>query len=100
MLDIASRAETVLLGTATPIQIDQMELYDLMRILHRGCERILGEIGSSWRHDPRHAMDLVAGRSEPPTSIAQLWAWLRDPLIPKGEHPLATQVRAQLGAPD
>jgi hypothetical protein len=60
----------------------------------------LGEIGSSWRHDPRHAMDLVAGRSEPPTSIAQLWAWLRDPLIPKGEHPLATQVRAQLGVPD
>ena len=45
-------------------------------------------------------MDLVAGRSEPPTSIAQLWAWLRDPLIPKGEHPLATQVRAELGVPD
>ena len=100
MLDIASRAETVLLGTATPIQIDQMELYDLMGILHRGCERILGEIGSNWRHDPRHAMDLVAGRSDPPTSITQLWAWLRDPLIPKGEHPLATQVRAQLGVPD
>jgi superfamily II DNA or RNA helicase len=100
MLEIAARAETVLLGTATPIQIDRMELYDLMRILHRGCERILGGIGSSWRHEPRHAMDLVAGRSEPPTSIAQLWAWLRDPLIPKGEHPLATQIRAELGVPD
>ena len=73
MLEIASRAETVLLGTATPIQIDRMELYDLMRILHRGCERVLGGIASHWRDDPRQAMDLVAGRIEPPSSIAQLW---------------------------
>jgi superfamily II DNA or RNA helicase len=100
MLEIAGRAESILLGTATPIQIDRMELYDLMGILHRGCERILGGIGSNWRHDPREAMDLVSGRTEPPTSITQLWAWLRDPLIPKGEHSLATQVRAQLGVPD
>ena len=100
MLEIAPRAKSVLLGTATPIQIDRIELYDLMRILHRGCERVLGEIGSSWRQDPWHAMDLVAGRVEPPISIAQLWAWLRDPLIPKGEHSLATQIRAELAAPD
>ena len=100
MLQIAGRAESVFLGTATPIQIDRMELYDLMRILHRGCERILGGIGSNWRHEPREAMDLVAGRSEPPTSIAELWAWLRDPLIPRGEHPLATQIRADLAVPD
>ncbi len=100
MLDIASRAESVLLGTATPIQIDRVELYDPMHILHRGCERVQGGLGSNWRHDAREAMDLVAGRSEPPTSIAQLWAWLRDPLIPKGEHPPATQVRARLGVPD
>jgi hypothetical protein len=30
-----------------------MELYELMRILHRGCERVLGGIGSNWVHDPR-----------------------------------------------
>jgi superfamily II DNA or RNA helicase len=100
MLDLANISETVLLGTATPIQVDRMELYDLMRILHRGCERVLGGIGSSWVHDPRGAMDLVAGRTEPPSSLASLWAWIRDPLIPTGEHPIATQVRAELGAPD
>jgi hypothetical protein len=87
MLQIAGRAESVFLGTATPIQIDLVELYDLMRILHRGCERILGGIGSNWRHKPREAMDLVAGRSEPPTSIAELWAWLRRSPDPKGRAP-------------
>ena len=65
-LQIAGRAEACSLGTATPNQIDRMELYGLMRILHRGCERILGGIGSNWRPKPPEAMDVRAGRSEPP----------------------------------
>ena len=97
MLEIAALSETVLLGTATPIQVDRMELYDLMRILHRGCERVLGGIGSNWVHDPRGAMDIVAGVMDPPTSLASLWAWICDPLIPTREHPLATQIRTALG---
>jgi superfamily II DNA or RNA helicase len=100
MLDIGSISETVLLGTATPIQVDRMELYDLIRILHRGCERVLGGIGSNWVHEPRGAMDLVAGRTEPPSSLASLWGWVRDPLIPTGEHPVATQIRAELAVPE
>jgi hypothetical protein len=100
MLEIAARSETVLLGTATPIQVDRMELYDLMRILQRGCERVLGGIGSNWLHDPRGAMDLVAGVTEPPASLAALWAWIRDPLIPTREDPLATQIRTALDVPD
>jgi hypothetical protein len=87
MLQLAARAETVLLGTATPIQVDSMELYDLMRILHSGCERVLGGIGSQWVHDPSRAMDLVAGQVEPPSSVSSLWSWLRDPLIPNPAEP-------------
>ena len=100
VLEVAARADTVLLATATPVQIDRMELYDLMRVLHRGCERVLGGIGSNWVHNPAGAMDLVGGQTEPPSSIASLWAWLRDPLIPAGEDSLATQLRARLGVPD
>ena len=77
-----------------------MELYDLIRVLHRGCERVLGGIGSNWVHNPAAAMDLVGGQAEPLLSIASLWAWLRDPLIPAGENSLATQLRAHLGVPD
>jgi superfamily II DNA/RNA helicase len=32
--------------------------------------------------------------------LAALWAWIRDPLIPTREHPLATQIRAALDVPD
>ena len=45
-------------------------------------------------------MDLVAGTAEAPSSVAQLWSWLRDPLIPVGEHPVATQVRTELAIPE
>src|SRR5262249_10012148 len=100
MLELAARADTVLLATATPVQLDRMELYDLMQILHRGCDRVLGGIGSSWVHDPGGAMDLVGGQADPPTSVASLWSWLRDPLIPTGEQSVATQLRAELGVPD
>jgi hypothetical protein len=48
------------------------------------------------REGPRHP-DLVAGRTEPPSSLASLWAWIRDPLIPTREHPIATQIRGELG---
>jgi superfamily II DNA or RNA helicase len=100
IFELAERTDTVLMATATPVQMDRMELYDLMRVLHRGCERVLGGIGSYWVHNPAGAMDLVGGQVEPPSSMASLWAWLRDPLIPTGEHALATQLRAQLGVPD
>ncbi|MCM8612465.1 phospholipase D-like domain-containing anti-phage protein [Accumulibacter sp.] len=97
MLRIAERTETLLLGTATPIQTDRAELYDLMRILNGGCGRVLGGYGSPWRSRD-DAMDMVAGRAPIPETPATCWAWLRDPLIPRGEHRTASRIRDELGA--
>lgn len=38
----------------------RMELYDLMTILHRGCERVFGGIGRPWDLQREQAMDIVA----------------------------------------
>jgi superfamily II DNA or RNA helicase len=99
MLRIAERSDTVLLGTATPIQTDRGELYDLMRILNAGCRRVLGDFGSPWRSRD-DALDLISGRAEIPRTEATCWHWLRDPLIPRGEHQTASRIRDELGAPD
>lgn len=99
MLELAPRAATVLLGTATPIQTDRMELYDLMRILHRGCERVLGGIGSPWT-DPARAMDIVAGQAPIPNTPATVFAWLRDPLPGRDEHQDVARIRTELGLDD
>jgi superfamily II DNA or RNA helicase len=99
MLQIARRTKSLLMGTATPIQMDRRELFDLMKILHAGCERILGGIGSRWEN-PDLALDMVAGKAPMPDTPATAWQWLREPLIPPGEHPTATRIRDELEVPE
>jgi superfamily II DNA or RNA helicase len=97
MLRLASRTETLLLGTATPIQTHREELFDLLRLLATGCERVLGGAFSPW-HGPGMAMDLVSGH-EVPTDPAIIWSWLRSPLPPWGEDQLTDRIRDELGMP-
>lgn len=99
MLRIAERGDSVLLGTATPIQTNRGELYDLMRILNAGCRRVLGDFGSPWRSRD-DALDMISGRTAIPDTEATCWAWLRDPLIPRGEHRTASRIRDELGVAD
>ena len=49
MLQIGPRTKNLLLGTATPIQTEVYELWDLMRILNSGADFVLGrEPFSNW----------------------------------------------------
>ena len=48
MLKAAARAEHVLLGTATPIQTDVADLWDLLEILSQGVDFVLGNTFSPW----------------------------------------------------
>jgi hypothetical protein len=49
MLRIGPRTKNLLLGTATPIQTEVCELWDLMRILNAGADFVLGrEALSNW----------------------------------------------------
>jgi SNF2 family DNA or RNA helicase len=49
MLQIGTRTQNLLLGTATPIQTEVYELWDLMRILNAGADFVLGrELFSRW----------------------------------------------------
>jgi hypothetical protein len=47
-----------------------------------------------------HALDLVAGQLELPHSATELWAWIKDPLIPRGEATLGNQIRNRLAVAD
>ncbi|TGP45481.1 helicase, partial [bacterium M00.F.Ca.ET.229.01.1.1] len=49
MREIAARADHVLLGTATPIQTNPADLWDLLGILHQGPGRfVLGHDLAPW----------------------------------------------------
>lgn len=79
MLAIAARADHVLLGTATPIQTNPADLWDLLRILHQGPGRfVLGHDLAPW-HRPAEVLDILAGREDVLT-LDHAWELLRSPL--------------------
>ncbi len=99
MLGIGPHTKNLLLGTATPIQTNVHELWDLMRILNAGADFVLGrEAMSLWVSLPR-ALPIVKG-DEIPLDERDAWEWLRNPLPPGDEEPLVANLRLQLGIPD
>ena len=98
MLHIGMRTRNLLLGTATPIQTNVHELWDLMRILNAGVDFVLGrEAMSLWVNLPR-SLPVVKG-DEIPLDERDAWEWLRNPLPPGDEEPLVANLRLQLGIP-
>jgi SNF2-related domain len=99
MLRIGLRTTNVLLGTATPIQTEVHELWDLLRILNAGADFVLGrELFGRWM-DWEKALPVVKGE-QIPSDERDAWEWLRNPLPPGNEDALFTALRLQLGLGD
>jgi len=79
MREVAARADHVLLGTATPIQTDPRDLWDLLGILHQGRGHfVLGHDLAAW-HRPDEVLEILAGRQEV-LNPGHAWELLRSPL--------------------
>ncbi|HBP88394.1 MAG TPA: phospholipase D-like domain-containing protein [Nitrospirales bacterium] len=99
MLQIGSRTKHLLLGTATPIQTEVSELWNLLRILNTDANFVLGhELFGRWP-DWEKALPVVKGE-ETPLDEKDAWEWLRNPLPPASEDALFATLRLQLGLPD
>ena len=99
MLRIGTRTKNLLLGTATPIQTEVSELWDLMRILNSGADFVLGREAMSMWVNLQRALPVVKG-TEIPLDERDAWEWLRNPLPPGDEEPLVANLRLQLGIPE
>ena len=75
MHQIGKRTRHLILGTATPIQTDVRELWDLLGILNSGAEFVLGDSLSPWR-DHEQAIPIVTGKNLV-SSEREAWQWLR-----------------------
>ncbi|MDI9446340.1 MAG: phospholipase D-like domain-containing protein [Planctomycetota bacterium] len=85
MYRVAEKTRSLLLATATPVQLRPVEAWDLLDVLSRGDESVLGNGWSRWRRTP-DCLDLIMGREELPDSVSEQWEWVRNPLPPKAEH--------------
>lgn len=85
LYEIAPRTKSLLLATATPVQVNPVEAWDLLDVLSRDNEQVLGNIWSNWRNATM-ALSLIMGQSDLPDDGLELWSWVRNPLPPETEN--------------
>jgi len=95
MLQIGRRSKNILLGTATPIQTEVRELWDLMRILNVGIDFVLGRENVSHWANWEQALPYVKGEQTPVDAKAA-WELVRNPVAPAQEGPPVSSLRMQL----
>lgn len=98
LYEVAPRTKSLLLATATPVQLYPIEAYDLLDVLSRGNDFVLGNEFSYWRHDKRLILQLVQGLAEPSKELYSMWDWMRNPIPPSEENDqLFGIIRRRLG---
>ncbi len=95
MRKVAERSKHVLLGTATPVQTHIEELWDLLDILNRGADFVLGRPYSTWAN-PDKALAVITGK-QLIVDEQETWELLRNPLPPAHEGQLFDHIRSDLG---
>ena len=99
LYEISTRTRSMLLATATPVQLRPVEAWDLLDVLSRGSEAVLGGAWSNWRHAEK-ALGLIMGDDPAPTDDLDIWGWIRTPLPPRQEHRDFEVLRRSLDMPD
>jgi superfamily II DNA or RNA helicase len=95
MTEAAKSSRHILLGTATPVQTDVNELWDLLDVLGRGADHVLGRSSSRWRAS-RQVLDFVTGAKQIGDE-GEAWALIRNPLPPRDEDLLFDHIRTDFG---
>ena len=96
---VARNATNVILGTATPIQLEAVELWDMLYALTQGAPQVLGTPfdGGEWI---REESIQYLSRARPwPANDTNRWGLFRNPLPPASEHGVFRDVRADAGMP-
>lgn len=94
------RTRHMILGTATPIQTQVRELWDLLETLGGDAPHVLGDALSPWR-DMERALPLVTGEAGADgMREEERWQWLCNPMPPRFEDPALDDLRDAAGEDD
>lgn len=84
---ISPKARSMLLATATPVQLHPVEAWDLLSILALGHPSVLGDqrlrFGPWWR--TAECLDIAIGNKPLPGHPGDAWNYIRDPVITEAE---------------
>ena len=97
--EAAKRTKHVLLGTATPIQTDIADLWDLMKVLGKGASHVMGDGWSLW-NDQAKAIPVITGQVKIQRE-REAWDWFRNPIPPAKESEIVFgHIRNAIGMRD
>ncbi|NFR87732.1 helicase SNF2 [Clostridium botulinum] len=101
LLNISCNTKSMLLATATPVQMYPIESWDLLNILSQKNASVLGDRFSKWRTNSKKALDLVMDRDKLNGLSLENWEWLRNP-FPSKEEDMMTfgRIRRKLNMED
>lgn len=87
LLSLSSRTKSMLLATATPVQLYPIELWDLMNILSQKNDSVLGNRYSMWRKREQipKSLKLITGEEKMDFFDPENWDWIRNPFPPAHE---------------
>ena len=99
---IGPNTKSMLLATATPVQLHPVEAWDLLHILSHGNDGVLGgRTQSSPWYRPSRCLEIATGDVEVPTTdVREGWEYVRDPMPSRYEHRDLERIRRSLGAND
>jgi len=79
--EISGRTKSLLLATATPVQLNPIEAYDLLSILAGGSNTsVLGNRWSLWHKENARALDIILKKEPVPANEYEIWKWMCNPL--------------------
>lgn len=99
--EIGQRTKSMLLATATPVQLHPVEAWDLLDILSQGND---GVLGGGTRTSPwfraSHCLAIANSEEIVPLEPTAGWQYVRDPLPSKPEGSAFDSIRRNLNADD
>ena len=100
--EIGPKTKSMMLATATPVQLHPVEAWDLLHILSHGNDSVLGgrTHTSPWFR-PSHCLDIATGDAAVPNDdVRDGWEYVRDPLPSRFEDPAFDRIRRNLDVGD
>lgn len=99
--EISFKTKSMLMATATPVQVHTIEAYDLLNVLGQSTDKVLGDKYSEWRNEPQTMLDIVCNKKQEPDSESAMWNIMRDPLPPKSRDSVEINtIRDAMDIPD
>ena len=98
--EISAKTKSLLLATATPVQVNTIEAYDLINALSIQNLKVMGDQYSEWHRHPQTTLDMVCGKVNPPQSETAMWDIMRNPFPQRDSFGRISRLRNDLDLSD